>query len=396
MINEAFTQLVAPVEAWVREGRETGLYTFEQPFASGQAVTTRLGDRDILMLSTSNYLGLAEHPEIVEAMKAALDQFGPSTCGARLGNGTTTLHRELEERLATWMGTEATVLFSSGYLANLGAISAMCDAETRVITDQFNHMSILDGCRLAEGSIKIFAHNSVEKLEYVLKHNADAKKRFIVVDGVYSLDGEIAPLDAIHKLAEQYDAMLMVDEAHALGVLGAKGRGAAEHFGIQPDITMGTFSKSLAGVGGFIAGSRQVVEYIRHASHPYLFNASLPPVTVAGVLKSLELLQRESWRQEKLWLNTARLRAGLLELGYEVMGSVTPVVPILIGDEVTALTMAKELLERGMYVTTALFPAVPKGTARFRANVSAAMGNEDIDRALELLGDVGKHHGIVS
>lgn len=396
MINEAFKEMVAPVEAWVREGRETGLYTFEQPFASGQAVTTKLGDRDILMLSTSNYLGLAEHPEIVESMKAALDQFGPSTCGARLGNGTTTLHRELEERLATWMGTEATILFSSGYLANLAAISAMCDAQTCIITDQFNHMSILDGCRLAEGNVKIFTHNSVDKLEYVLKHSTEAKKRFIVVDGVYSLDGEIAPLDAIHKLAEEYDAFLMVDEAHALGVLGANGRGAAEHFGIQPDLTMGTFSKSLAGVGGFVASSRQVVEFIRHSSHPYLFNASLPPVTVAGVLKSLELLQRESWRQEKLWLNTARLRSGLLELGYEVMGSVTPVVPILIGDEMTALKMAKDLLEQGLYVTTALFPAVPKNTSRFRANVSAAMGNEDIDRALELLGDVGKRHGILS
>jgi glycine C-acetyltransferase len=396
MINGAFKQMVEPVAAWVKQGRAAGLYTFEQPFASGQANTSKLGDRDILMLSTSNYLGLAEHPEIVEAMKAALDQFGPSTCGARLGNGTTTLHHELEERLASWMGVEAALVFSSGYLANLGAISALCDADTSIITDQFNHMSILDGCRLAEGNIKIFTHNSVEKLEYVLGRNTDAKKRFIVVDGVYSLDGEIAPLDAIYKLAEQYDAMLMVDEAHALGVLGDTGRGAAEHFGIQADLTMGTFSKSLAGVGGFIAGSRQLIEFIRHTSHPYLFNASLPPVTVAGVLKSLELLQRESWRREKLWLNTARLRSGLLELGYELMGSVTPVVPILIGDDLTALTMAKDLLERGLYVTTALFPAVPKNSSRFRANVTAAMRNEDIDHALELFSEVGKRHGVLS
>lgn len=396
MINEAFTQMVSPVADWVQQGRDTGLYTFEQPFASGQAVTSKLGDRDILMLSTSNYLGLAEHPEIVTAMKAALDQFGPSTCGARLGNGTTTLHRELEERLASWLGAEAALVFSSGYLANVAAISAMCDADTAIITDQFNHMSILDGCRLAEGNVKIFAHNSVEKLEYVLKRNADAAKRFIVVDGVYSLDGEIAPLDVIHKLAEQYDAMLMVDEAHAIGVLGAQGRGAHEHFGIEPDLTMGTFSKSLAGVGGFIAGHRNLIEYVRHTSHPYIFNASLPPVTVAGVLKSLELMQRESWRIEKLWLNTSRLRSGLLELGYELMGSVTPVVPILIGDDVTALKMSKDLLDNGLYVTTALFPAVPKNTSRFRANASAAMENEDIDRALELFGQVGKRHGILS
>ncbi|CAM03746.1 glycine C-acetyltransferase [Saccharopolyspora erythraea NRRL 2338] len=396
MINEAYERTIAPVADWVRQTRDNGMYFLEPPFESGQASRSRLRDRDVIMLSTSNYLGLAEHPEIAGAMKDALDQFGPSTCGARLSNGTTKLHHELEERLSQWLGAEAVALFSSGYLANLGAISAMCDSETVIITDQFNHMSILDGCRLAEGSVKIFAHNSIEKLEYVLERNADAAKKFIVVDGVYSLDGEIAPLDGISKLAEQHGAMLMVDEAHAVGVLGDGGRGAAAHFGIGSDVLMGTFSKSLAGVGGFVAGSTRLIEYIRHTSHAYIFNASLPAPTVAGVLKSLELMRRESWRIEKLWHNTARLRSGLLELGYEVMGSVTPVVPIMIGDDEVALKLANELIDDGLYVTVALPPAVPKNTSRFRANVSAAMDDETIDRALELLGQAGKRHGILS
>lgn len=394
MISQAYDTTMAPTLKLVREIRDLGLYPFEPAFAAGQDVRTRLGDADVLVLSTSNYLGLAGHPEITEAMKSALDRFGSGSCGARLVNGTTTLHQELEARLATWLGTESALTFSSGYMANLGAISAMCDSDTVIITDQLNHMSIQDGCRLAEGRIKIFSHNSADKLEYILERNADAAKRFIVVDGVYSMDGDLAPLDVIAKLAQRHNAMLMVDEAHGLGVMGANGRGVSEHFSVTPDLMMGTFSKSLAGVGGFLAGSADLIDFIRHTSHTYTFNASLPAVTVAGVLKALDLMQRETWRLERLWENTAHFRARLVALGFNVMDSQTPILPIHIGAEETALRMAKDLLDRGIYLFTAMSPAVPIGSARFRATVTATMRPADIDHALDVLRDVAQEHGL--
>ncbi|MFI9237555.1 aminotransferase class I/II-fold pyridoxal phosphate-dependent enzyme [Streptomyces sp. NPDC053079] len=395
MISQAYGKTMASVLDLVRDVRERELYPFEPAFAAGQDVRTRLHERDVLVMSTSNYLGLAGHPEITEAMKSALDRFGSGNCGARLVNGTTTLHLELETRLAEWLGTEAALTFSSGYMANLGAISAMCDSETVIVTDQFNHMSIMDGCRLAESRIKIFSHNSMAKLAYILERNADASKRFIVVDGVYSMDGDLAPLAEIAELARRHDAMTMVDEAHGLGVMGPGGRGACEHFGVSADLLMGTFSKSLAGVGGFVAGRRDVIEYLRHTSHTYAFNASLPAVTVAGVLTALDLLQREPWRMRRLWENTERFRRGLLALGFDVAGTRTPIVPVHIGDEMTALRMAKDLLDRGVYVFTAMYPAVPVRSARFRLTVTATMRPEDIDHALDALGEVGQAHGLL-
>ncbi|MEU4211723.1 pyridoxal phosphate-dependent aminotransferase family protein [Streptomyces sp. NPDC026206] len=395
MISQAYGKTMASMLELVRDVRERGLYPFEPAFAAGQDVRTELDGTDVLVLSTSNYLGLAGHPAITRAMKSALDRFGSGNCGARLVNGTTTLHLELESRLADWLGAEAALTFSSGYMANLGAISTMCDSETVIITDQFNHMSIMDGCRLAESRIKIFSHNSTAKLEYILERSAGAAKRFVVVDGVYSMDGDLAPLDEIARLARRHDAVLMVDEAHGLGVMGPSGRGATEHFGIVPDLWMGTFSKSLAGVGGVIAGDRDVIDYIRHTSHMYTFNASLPAVTVAGVLKALDILQREPWRMRRLWENTERFRTGLAELGFDVMGTRTPIVPIRVGDEMTALRMARDLLRRGVYVFTAMFPAVPVGSARFRTTVTAAMRPQDIDHALNALKEVGEAHGLL-
>jgi glycine C-acetyltransferase len=395
MISEAYGKTIGPVVDRVRDVRTAGLYPFEPPFASRQDVRARLGDKDVLVLSTSNYLGLVGHPEITEAMKAALDQYGSGSCGSRFVNGTTLLHTELEERLAALVGAEAALIFSSGYMANLGAISGMCDSDTVIITDQFNHMSIQDGCRLAESKVKIFAHNSMGKLEYILDRNSDVEKKFIVVDGVYSMDGDLAPLDRISELADQYGAMLMVDEAHGIGVMGKGGSGAAAHFGVQADLLMGTFSKSLAGVGGFVASSADIVEYLRHTSNPYTFNASLPAVTVAGVLAAHAIMEREPWRNDKMWRNTDRFRAGLTDLGFDVMNTVSPIVPILIGDELTALRVARELLDTGLYIFTAMFPAVPKDGSRLRATMTAAMNDDDIDESLGILATVARRHGIL-
>jgi glycine C-acetyltransferase len=348
------------------------------------------------MLTSNNYLGLASHPEIKQAMREAVDHFGSSTCGARLHNGTTVLHKELEERLASYLNTESALIYSAGFLANVGTISALGDGDTVIISDQLNHMSIVDGYKLAEGKVKIFTHNDMDKLEYILERSQEAKRRLIVVDGVFSMDGDTAPLDKINTLAREYGAMVMVDEAHSFGILGSTGRGTTEHYGVNADIIMGTFSKALAGVGGFIAAGADLCEYVRHTAHAYIFNAAPPPVVVAGVMKALELMEKESWRQEKLWHNTIRFRSGLIQLGFDTMNSVTPIIPIFIGDDMKTMVMSKELLNNGVYIASAIFPAVPRGMSRFRTTITAALEDEDIDQALDVLGKVAHKAGIIN
>lgn len=395
MITEEFQRTFAKVVDPVKEGKRLNLYTFEPAFAGPQGGRSIYEGREVIMLTSNNYLGLADHPEIKKAMKETVDLFGSSTCGARLHNGTTVLHKELEERLASYLGTESALIFSAGFLTNVGTISALGDGETVIITDQLNHMSIVDGYKLAEGKVKIFTHNDMDKLKYILERSREAKRRLIVVDGVFSMDGDIAPLDEIIALAQEYGAMVMVDEAHSFGILGPTGRGTTEHYGVNADIIMGTFSKALAGVGGFIASTADICEYVRHTAHSYIFNAAPPPVVVAGVIKALELMEKESWRREKLWHNTIRFRSGLIQLGFDTMGSVTPVIPIFIGDDMKTMVMSKELLNEGVYIASAIFPAVPQGMSRFRTTITAALEDEDIDRALDVLGKVARKAGII-
>jgi len=395
MITEEFQRTFAKVVDPVKEGKRLNLYTFEPAFAGPQGGRSIYEGREVIMLTSNNYLGLADHPEIKQAMKETVDLFGSSTCGARLHNGTTVLHKELEERLASYLGTESALIFSAGFLTNVGTISALGDGETVIITDQLNHMSIVDGYKLAEGKVKIFTHNDMDKLKYILERSREAKRRLIVVDGVFSMDGDIAPLDEIIALAQEYGAMVMVDEAHSFGILGPTGRGTTEHYGVNADIIMGTFSKALAGVGGFIAASTDLCEYVRHTAHAYIFNAAPPPVVVAGVIKALELMEKESWRREKLWHNTIRFRSGLIQLGFDTMGSVTPVIPIFIGDDMKTMVMSKELLNEGVYIASAIFPTVPQGMSRFRTTITAALEDEDIDRALDVLGKVARKAGII-
>lgn len=395
MLTTEFQKVFASVVDPVKEGKKLNLYGFEPPFAGPQGGRSIYEGKEVIMLTSNNYLGLADHPEIKQAMKEAVDRFGSSTCGARLHNGTTVLHKELEERLAVYLQGERALVFSAGFLTNIGTISALGDRETVIISDQLNHMSIVDGYRLAEGKVKIFTHNDMDKLRYILERSQDEKKRLIVVDGVFSMDGDIAPLDTIVALAREYGALVMVDEAHSFGLLGPTGRGTAEHFGVRADIVMGTFSKALAGVGGFIVATEDICEYVRHTAHAYIFNAALPPVVAAGVLKALELVEKEDWRREKLWANTLRFRSGLVQLGFDTMQSVTPIIPIFIGDDMKTMVMSKELLQQGVYIASAIFPAVPQGMSRFRATITAALEEEDIDRALDMLGKAGRKVGLI-
>lgn len=397
-ITAGYEELFSPVVSAINEGKETKLYPFEPPFESSQQGVSKTGGRDVIMLTSNNYLGLATHPEIIEAMKGALDIYGSGTCGARLHNGTTKLHVELEDRVARFMGTESSVVFSAGFLANLGALSALGDRDTVILTDQLNHMSIVEGIRLSGAEVRIFTHNNMEKLEYILQRSGRFKRKLIVVDGVYSMDGDIAPLDAITSLAKQYDAMVMVDEAHSLGFFGPTGQGVVEHFGLENEvqIRMGTFSKSLAGVGGFIAGERTLCDYLKHQATAYIFNASPPPSVCAGVLRAFEIVEREKWRAEKLWANTIRFRKSLIEMGFDIMDSVSPMIPIMIGDDMVTMKLTQELLRKGVYVATALFPAVPKGKARFRVTITAALSDDDIDRALLILGSSARQMGVIA
>lgn len=395
MLTTEFQKVFASVVDPVKEGKKLNLYGFEPPFAGPQGGRSIYEGKEVIMLTSNNYLGLADHPEIKQAMKEAVNRFGSSTCGARLHNGTTVLHKELEERLAVYLQGERALVFSAGFLTNIGTISALGDRETVIISDQLNHMSIVDGYRLAEGKVKIFTHNDMDKLRYILERSQDEKKRLIVVDGVFSMDGDIAPLDTIVALAREYGALVMVDEAHSFGLLGPTGRGTAEHFGVRADIVMGTFSKALAGVGGFIVATEDICEYVRHTAHAYIFNAALPPVVAAGVLKALELVEKEDWRREKLWANTLRFRSGLVQLGFDTMQSVTPIIPIFIGDDMKTMVMSKELLQQGVYIASAIFPAVPQGMSRFRATITAALEEEDIDRALDMLGKAGRKVGLI-
>ncbi|MBZ9625582.1 pyridoxal phosphate-dependent aminotransferase family protein [Clostridium sp. FP2] len=382
----------------INDAKKEGLYVFEPPFGGPQKGTSKCKGKDVIMLTSNNYLGLSTHPEIIKAMKDALDIYGTGTCGARLHNGTTILHEKLEERIAQYMRTESAVVFSAGYMSNLGAITAMAtDEKTLIITDQLNHMSIVDGIEMSKGQARIFTHNDMDKLDYILSRSEAFEKKLIVVDGVYSMDGDIAPLDKIVELAEKYDAMIMVDDAHALGFYGETGRGTSEHFGLEDKvhIKMSTFSKSLAGVGGCIAANADVCDYMRHVSHQYIFNASLPPVVVAGVLKAYDLMETETWRRDKLWANTIRFRKGLIELGYNIMDSISPIVPIYIGDDMTTMKMTKRLMEEGVYIASALFPAVPMNKSRFRVTITAALSEEEIDMALCKLEKVGKEFKVI-
>ena len=394
MADLAFKETFDQISSRVRAGIAAGQYGFGVEFESGQASRATLNDRNVVMLTSNNYLGLADHPAVVDACARALRTYGSGTCGARLHNGTTVLHRNLEKKVAAWLGYEDVVMFSSGYLANLGTISAIVDTDTTVVIDQLNHMSIIDGCKLAEGQTRIFTHNDMQKLEYALAR-ATTRKRLVVVDGVYSMEGEIAPLVEIQRLAERYDAMLMVDEAHALGVLGAEGRGAASHHGIRPDILMGAFSKTLAGGGGFVATGQAAADFLRHSAHAYIFNAAGAPSVVAGVDAAFDIMVSEPWRIDRLWSNTIRFRAGLMAAGFDVMNSVTPIVPIAIGDDDAAMRMAVDLLVEDVYISAAIFPAVPHGKSRFRATITAALEPADIDYALDALTRAGIRHGVI-
>ena len=354
--------------------------------------------KQMLMLGSNNYLGLTNHPKVKKAAINAVKKYGTGCTGSRYLNGTLTLHEEAEARLAKFMQREAALMFSTGYQTNVGTISALVGKGEFVITDRQDHASILDGCRLSFGKTLKFKHNDPEDLERVLKRLGPDVGKMVVVDGVFSMEGSITCLPEIVQLCQTYKAVVMVDDAHSMGVLGDNGRGTAEHFNLEHavDIVMGTFSKSFASMGGFIATDAQTIDYIKHHSRPLMFSASMAPATVAAVIAALDVIEQEPERRQQLWRNADRLRNGLQELGFNTGHSATPIIPVILGEDMLTFGFWRELFERGVFTNPAVRQAVAPGSSLIRTSVIATHTPAQIDRALDIFCEVGQKLHVIS
>ena len=369
------------------EIREAGLYKSELTMTTPQGAHVSVEESgELLNLCANNYLGLANHPAIVAAARDALDRWGYGMASVRFICGTQALHRELEQRLSEFLGTDDTILFSSCFDANGGLFEALLGDEDAVISDQLNHASIIDGIRLCKAQRLRYANGDMDELEARLGEASGARRRLIATDGVFSMDGYLAQLDRICELAEEHDALVMVDDSHAVGVVGPGGRGTPEHFGVidRVDIVTGTLGKAIGGAsGGYVAGRREIVELLRQRARPYLFSNSLAPSVVAASLRALELIESSHELRDRLRENTARFRARMGDLGFEILPGEHPIVPVMVGDEVKAAELAAKLVGLGVYAVSFSFPVVPRGTARIRTQMSAAHSLEDLDFAAD-------------
>jgi 8-amino-7-oxononanoate synthase len=382
----------------IKQAKAFGLYPFFKALELNEGPEAVIDGKRVIMLGSNNYLGLTRHPRVVQAARDAVELYGTSMTGSRLLNGTTKLHERLEEMLAAFFGYEASVTFTTGYLANLGAISALVNRRAAVIVDKGDHASIYDGCKMSDGEMYRFRHNDMEHLEQILAAVAHQRPSLVVVDGVYSMGGDIAPLPEIVAACQQYGARLMVDDAHAIGVLGKGGRGTGSHFGIDKDVDLlfGTFSKSLASIGGFVAGPAPVVDWIKHMARMSIFTASMAPSAAVAATTALEVLEEEPELVDRLNSNAALLRDGLKNAGFDIGNTQTPIVPVVIGEEVKMVTLWKELLSAGVYTNAVVFPAVPRGQGILRTSCMATHTPDQINRAVEVLAELGRKYGIIS
>jgi len=380
-----------------REVMAAGFYPYFTTLQSAQDPEVIVNGKPMIMIGSNDYLGLTTHPRLKRAAARALRKYGTGCTGSRFLNGTFDIHEELESKLAKFEGKEAALFFTTGFLTNLGTIAGLVGKDDVVITDKLDHASIIDACRLSFGETRRFRHNNMEDLERTLESVEPSRGKFIVVDGVFSTEGDIANLPEIVRLAKKYGARTMVDDAHAIGVLGKGGRGTAEHFGLQDevDITMGTCSKSLASIGGFIVASEEVIHYLKHHSRALIFSASPPPASVAVVLEAVKVIEEEPERREQLWRNTRKMKKGFQEMGYDTGTSETPIIPLLVGDDMAAFKMRKILFENGIFSNPFVTPAVPKGRAVIRTSYMATHTNEQLDRVLEVFERVGRQLGII-
>lgn len=379
-----------------RDAMAAGLYPYFIPLTENEGTEASFKGHRLIMCGSNNYLGLTTDPRVREAALEAIKRYGTSCTGSRFLNGTLDLHLQLEEELAHWVGKEAALVFSTGMQTNLGTISALVGRHDIVILDKDDHASIVDGARLGWGTIKRFRHNDMRDLERVLGESTNNRGLLVAVDGLYSMGGDIAPLPEIVKLCKRYGARLMVDDAHALGVLGG-GRGTAAHFGLtdEVDLIMSTFSKSLASLGGFIAGNEAVIHYIKHHARALIFSASIPPANAAAALAALRILKAEPERVERLNYIGAYMRRELKRLGFNIGQSASPIIPIIIGDDALTLMATKALFDEGVFVNAVLSPAVPPGQQLLRTSYMATHTDEQLNFCLAVYERVGKRLGII-
>ncbi len=390
-------QKCADAAKYYAKVRDAGIYPYYRAISSGQdPVVTHLG-KELVMLGSNNYLGLTNHPEVKEAAAVALAMFGTGCAGSRLLNGTLDIHLQLEERLAAFSQREDALTFSTGFQVNLGVLSCLLRRSDVVLLDAMNHASIIDGCRLGFGKDYKYLHNDMEDLEKKLANIPADKGKLIAIDGVFSMEGDVANLPEIVKLKNRYGARLLVDDAHGIGVFGANGRGTAEHFGLEDevDLVMGTFSKSLATVGGFIAGRSEVIDFIRHEARAAIFSAAPPPASMAAAMKALEIIEREPERRKNLWENARFMKREFRTLGFDTGPSESPVIPVVVGEDITAFVMTRKLQERGVFANPVISPAVPKGQAMMRTSYMATHTDEHLHLALEAFAAVGRELGII-
>jgi 8-amino-7-oxononanoate synthase len=379
------------------EVKALGLYPYFKPISESEDTVVVIEGQRRLMLGSNNYLGLTHHPKVLEAASRALHTYGSGCTGSRFLNGSLDLHVQLEQALAEFLGKDDCIVFSTGYGANLGMISGILGRNEVVFLDKQDHASIVDGAKLSFGITERFAHQDHEALERLLQKHDPSRGRLVVVDGVYSMEGDIADIPELVRLCQKYNAALAVDDAHALGVLGPQGDGTGAHFGLQDevDIIVGTFSKTLASVGGFIASSERVINFLRHNSRPFIFTAALPPANTAGVLAALEVMRQEPWRRERLWHNTRRLAQGLRSLGYDIGPTRTPIVPVLIGPLDRTLIMWRRMYDAGVFTNPVVPPAVPQAQCRLRTSLMATHTDEQIDLCLDAFARIGKELGAI-
>jgi 8-amino-7-oxononanoate synthase len=380
-----------------KEVMSAGFYPYFHRVESGQDPEVIIEGKKMIMVGSNNYLGLTSHPKLKEAGKKAIDKYGVGCVGSRFLNGTLDLHEELETRLAKFLQKEAVLTFSTGMQANLGVISAIVGKNDVVITDKYDHASIIDGCKLSSGEMKRFKHNDMKDLEKVLKNISDDFGKLILVDGVFSMEGDIANLPEIVKLAKKYNAKIMVDDAHGVGVLGKHGRGTAEHFGLEKeiDILVGTFSKSFASVGGFVAGNECLIHFLKHTARALMFSASLPPSNVATVISALDIIEAEPERMVRLSQIADKMRSGFKKRGFDVGTSETPIVPVLIGDNFKAFKMWKLLFDKGIFTTPVVSPAVPNNRAMIRTSYIATQKDEHLEKVLNAFEEAGRELGVI-
>ena len=399
LINDAVTKRIHAMNQRVDEAQAAELYFYNQPIEElmgGARVMVK--GREMGMYASYSYLGLIVHPRINKAAKDAIDKYGTGTHGVRTLAGTLTLHTELEETISEFRGSEDTVTFSSGYVTNLTVISTLMGRHDYVFSDKLNHASIVDGCLMSGAKFVRFRHNDIDDLEKHLKQSPVESSKLVVSDSVFSMDGDIIDLSAMVDACKKYGAWLMIDEAHSLGVLGETGRGIEEYFGLEGsvDIKMGTLSKTIPSVGGYVSGDKDLIKFFRHASRAYIFSAAIPPAQAAAACEGFKIILDEPWRIEKLQQNTSQFISGLKDRGFNTLNTETAIVPVICGSDELAFAMTREAQQKDVFVLPVVSPAVPEGLSRLRATVTAAHETGDIDYAMDVIEAAGKELTVIS